>query len=156
VQIFSSYEYKDDCDMKFLADFHEDNFSFRDDDNHIVGTFDIISDISNSLCNDKVYAPKFDEDPSIFDEYSGHPKDHIFASTHIEFYNSPPLFNESEGSDMEYLEDQFLSFSLEMMGQQEFFQEQSSIVILKGSIEETNIVNLKHQIQESEIEKNKQ
>jgi hypothetical protein len=110
VQSFSSYEYKDDCDMNFLADFHEDNFADGADDNHIVGTFDIISDVSNSLCNDKVTAPNFDEDPSIFDEYSGHSEDHIFASSHIEFYNNPPLFNDSEGSDMEDSEDKFYLF----------------------------------------------
>jgi hypothetical protein len=40
-----------------------------------------------------------------------------------------------------------------MMGQQEFCQEKSFIVILKGSTEVTDIVNLEHQIQESEIEK---
>jgi hypothetical protein len=116
VQRFFSYEYKDDFDMNFLVDFHEDNFADGVDDNHIVGTFDIISNVSNRFCNDKVTAPKFDEDPSIFDEYSGHPKDHIFASTHIEVYNNPPLFNDSEGSDMEDSEDNFLSFSSKMMG----------------------------------------
>jgi hypothetical protein len=82
--------------MNFLVNFHEDNFAYGVNDSHIVGTFDIISYVSKSLCNDKVTAPNFNEDTSIFDEYSGHSEDHIFASSPIEFYNNPPLFNDSK------------------------------------------------------------
>jgi hypothetical protein len=69
MNFFSNDEYKDDCDLNILTDFHDDNFADGADENHIIGTFDIISNISNSFCNDKVTDPNFDEDPSIFDKY---------------------------------------------------------------------------------------
>ena len=40
-----------------------------------------------------------------------------------------------------------------MMGKQEFYQEKSFIVIIRGRTEVTDIVNLENHIQELEVEK---